>query len=71
MKTETFPVSSYVDKDIKNVEIQTIKRGLYKVVISWLSTVEQASVTFYTKKEAVSYYKWLTMNPSHPIHKIF
>ena len=59
---------TYIDENITSVELQTIKRGSYKVLVNW-NTNEQSSISFSNKKDAQYYYDWVTGNPNHPIHK--
>jgi len=51
-----------VDKTLKSAELVTIKRGLHKVLVNTLSG-EQHSITFYTKKQAQDYLKWVCGEP--------
>jgi len=51
-----------IDKEIKSVELVTIKKGLHKVLVNWFSD-EQSAITFYTKKEAERYLEWLSGEP--------
>lgn len=60
---------NYIDPKIKSVELQTIKRGSYKVVYTWKNN-KVGSVSFSTKKDAQYYYNWITGNPKHNLHKI-
>ena len=59
---------TYIDENITSVELHTIKRGSYKVLVNW-NTNEQSSISFSNKKDAQYYYDWVTGNPNHPIHK--
>lgn len=59
---------TYIDENIKSVELQTIKSGSHKVLVNW-NTNEQSSISFSNKKDAEYYIKWISNDPTHPIHK--
>ena len=59
---------TYIDSNIKSVELLTIKRGSHKVLINWVSG-DVSSISFSNKKDAEYYIKWLSNDPTHPIHK--
>ena len=59
---------TFIDAEIKSVELSSIARGNNPVEITWKSG-EVSVIRFSTKKEAKYYYDWITGNPKHPIHK--
>jgi hypothetical protein len=61
---------TFIDTQIKSVELVNISRGKWQVKIFWNNTDEIASVFYSNKKDAKYYYDWITGNPKHPLHII-
>jgi hypothetical protein len=69
MITDLTP-ETFIDTQIKSVELVNISRGKWKVQITWNTTDKISYVFFSNKKSAKSYYDWITGNPKHPLHII-
>jgi hypothetical protein len=66
---KTLTPQTFIDTQIKSVELVNISRGKWKVQITWNTTDEISNVFYSNKKDAKYYYDWITNNPKHPIHQ--